>query len=484
MRAGRLAIALVALAGAGAVAAAPAAAHPLGNFTTNQLDTVAIDRDRVDVGVVLDLAEIPTFQLIQRFDADGDGAIAGAERAPLIADLERELDTGLELRVGGKPVELQRGSAAALSFPEGQAGLSLTRLEVEYDTSVAATPQRVELANNAFADRTGWRAIQILPGDGTDVVSDVPATDPTEGLTVYPTDLISSPADDRTASFEVSPGTGQVTAPAGLEADDVTTDRGAGGFAELLTRDDAHGWLVLLLLGAAFGWGALHALSPGHGKAMVAGYLAGSRGRPRHAVVLGITVTATHTAAVFALGLITLAASEYIVPEDLYPWLGVASGAMVVAIGLWVMRSRYLRWRQARGGGAHGHPHHDHHHGHSHAHDHADGAAPISTRELLALGISGGLVPCPSALVVLVAAISQHRIGFGMVLIVAFSLGLAATVTGVGLVTIWGQRLVRSFRPEQRLFGGRLSGALPALSAGLIVLVGILITYRAWPELG
>jgi nickel/cobalt exporter len=211
-------------------------------------------------------------------------------------------------------------------------------------------------------------------------------------------------------------------------------------------------------------------------------------------VALGLTVTATHTVSVFALGLITLAASEYILPEDLYPWLGIASGLMVVAIGASVMRSRYRRWRELRDGGhSHDHDHspghapgdeHPHAHDQPHAHDHSDGGAPIRTRELLGLGVSGGLVPCPSALVVLVAAISQHRIGFGMVLILAFSVGLAATVTAVGLVTIWSRRLVARVRPEQRLFGGRLSGAMPAISASVIVLVGLLITYRAIPTLG
>jgi ABC-type nickel/cobalt efflux system permease component RcnA len=153
---------------------------------------------------------------------------------------------------------------------------------------------------------------------------------------------------------------------------------------------------------------------------------------------------------------------------------------MVVAIGFAVMRSRYRRWRTMRAASGETHDHHHHHH----HHHHGEAEAPIRTRELLGLGISGGLVPCPSALVVLIAAISQHRVGLGMALIVAFSLGLAATVTGVGLVTIWGQRLIGRLRPEQRLFGGRLSGALPALSASLIVLVGVLITYRAVPPLG
>jgi nickel/cobalt transporter (NicO) family protein len=474
----RLPLALLVLAAAWSALTASAGAHPLGNFTTNQLATVEIDRSRVEVGTILDFAEIPSYQLRQRFDADGDGAIGATERRPLVAELEREIESGLELRADGSVLELDPVGAPELNFPTGQAGLSLTRLELRYEAALETLPRRVALANEAFAERTGWRAIQVLPGDGTDVVSDVPASDPTRGLTAYPDDLLTSPLDERAATFDVAAGSGQVRAPDGLATAAVTSDRGAGGFADLLTRD-AGGLLVILLFAAAFGWGALHALSPGHGKAMVAAYLAGSHGRPRHAVALGATVTLTHTAAVFALGLVTLAASEYVLAEDLYPWLGVASGAMVVAIGFWVMRSRFHRWRAARAGAGHGHHHHHHHH-----HAPRDGDAPIRARELLGLGVSGGLVPCPSALVVLVAAISQHRVGFGMALIVAFSLGLAATVTAVGLATIWGQRLVRRVRPERALFGGRFSGALPALSAGLIVLVGVLITYRAWPELG
>jgi ABC-type nickel/cobalt efflux system permease component RcnA len=470
------------LAAAGVLALAPtgASAHPLGNVTTNQLVTVSFDQREARVGVVLDLAEIPTFQLVERFDTDGDGTIAGAERAPLTAELAREVSNGLGVQAGGAAVGLRPAGDPELSFPAGQAGLQLTRLELPYVAQLPSGAERVEVTNDAFADRTGWRALQVLPGDGTDVRSSVPATDPTDGLTAYPKDLLSSPADERSATFTVEPGSGAVEAPDGVTGGEVTEDRGAGGFAGLLTGSDTHGLLILVLLAAAFGWGALHALSPGHGKAMVAGYLAGSRGKPRHAVALGLTVTATHTVSVFALGLVTLAASQYVLPEDLYPWLGLASGLLVVAIGISVIRSRLRRWREVRGAEHH---HHHHHHGHGHDHDH-DHDAPIRSRELLGLGVSGGMVPCPSALVVLVAAISQHRIGLGMVLILAFSLGLAATVTGVGLVTIWGRRVVARFNPERKLFGGRLSGALPAISASVIVLVGLLITYRAIPTLG
>jgi nickel/cobalt transporter (NicO) family protein len=219
--------------------------------------------------------------------------------------------------------------------------------------------------------------------------------------------------------------------------------------------------LILLVL-AAFGWGALHALSPGHGKTMVAAYLVGTRGTTRHAVALGAATTITHTAGVFALGLVTLALSQWIVPAPLYPWLNAAAGLSVIGIGLAVFRSRVRDWRHAR---AHHHDH-DHHRDHDHHHD----------RGLVAVGISGGILPCPSALVVLLAAISLHRLAFGLVLIVAFSLGLAVAITGVGLVAV----LARSAF-ARRSFDGLLVRALPAVSAAVIVAAGLAMTVRALP---
>ena len=177
----------------------------------------------------------------------------------------------------------------------------------------------------------------------------------------------------------------------------------------------------------------------------------------------------------------TLFASAYILPEQLYPWLGIASGVMVVVIGLAVMRTRFspLALHARRGSRATGtttttrtttptptttrtpRPRSLARHGHTHH----PPDEPLTMRGLLALGVSGGLVPCPSALVVLIAAISQHRVGLGMALILAFSVGLAATLTAVGLSVLYGGRLIERLRPERRLFGGRLMGALPALSA-------------------
>jgi nickel/cobalt exporter len=461
-----------------------ASAHPLGNFTINHLSQVRISQGSVEVHYILDQAEIPTFQERQRFDRDGDGAITGPEREPLLQRKLAEIAPDLRLTVDGREVPLGAARAATLAFPPGQGGLSLTRVETSFVAAIPPGAHRIQLHDDTYGDRVGWKAIEILPGEGTDVRSSVPESDPTGGLRAYPVDLLQSPPDQHQASFAVSEGSGHVTAPAGQDVGPVTTDRAQDGFAGALTSGNDHGLLILLLLGSAFVWGALHALSPGHGKTMVAGYLAGSRGRPKDAALLGLTVTITHTSAVFALGLITLAASAYVLPEDLYPWLGVTSGAMVIAIGLWAIWSRLRRWRAMRAEHDHGHHHMHAHGGHSHTHGHAAPGAPITTRSLIALGVSGGIVPCPSALVVLVAAISQHRLGLGLVLILAFSIGLAATLTAVGLAVLHGGRLIQRLRPDRRLFGGRVAGLLPALSATLIVVAGSLITLRAIPQIG
>jgi ABC-type nickel/cobalt efflux system permease component RcnA len=206
---------------------------------------------------------------------------------------------------------------------------------------------------------------------------------------------------------------------------------------------------------------------------MVVAYLVGTRGTPRHAVALGATVTITHTIGVFALGAVALLLSEYILPEDLFPWLNLASGALVLVVGASVLRSR-LRWTRAR------QHDHDHHHHHDHSHDHGHSHAPpehFSWKGLVALGASAGLIPCPSALVVLLGAVAQGQIALGMLLIVAFSAGLAMTLTVLGLAVVFaGKAISRMPVP------GRLTLALPTVSALLIVCVGIVLTVQALPQ--
>ncbi len=248
-----------------------------------------------------------------------------------------------------------------------------------------------------------------------------------------------------------------------------------------------------LFIGAA-GWGAAHSLTPGHGKAIVGAYLVGARATGWHAIYLGLTVTATHTLGIFILGLVALFASKYIVAEDLYPWLGAISGFLVLAIGVNMMSQR---WRIRRAGDVlyehhyhgRGHDHdndceHVHHHdlGHDHGHLHLPPGAdetPVTWKSLLALGISGGLLPCPSALVLLLAAVSQHRIVLGLALVVAFSLGLASVLTAVGLLFVKGGRLFE--RSPSRI--SVLAGFLPLVSSLAIAVLGVLIIIQSVSEI-
>jgi ABC-type nickel/cobalt efflux system permease component RcnA len=270
---------------------------------------------------------------------------------------------------------------------------------------------------------------------------------------------------------------------------------------------------LLLALAAACAWGALHALTPGHGKTIVAAYLVGARGTPLHALYLGLTTTITHTAGVFALGLVTLLASQAVLPELLYPWLSFLSGLLVVGIGVNLFHSRLKAARRARlaseedshsheqdhSHAGHVHPlhhpaHHSHSHdGHPHPHPHppehshlppgADGS-PVTWRSLLALGISGGLLPCPSALVVLLSAIALDRAMFGLLLVLAFSLGLAGVLTGIGLALVYTRRLFDRLPAHLALTRARALRLLPAASALFIALAGLGIAAKALMDMG
>jgi nickel/cobalt transporter (NicO) family protein len=235
--------------------------------------------------------------------------------------------------------------------------------------------------------------------------------------------------------------------------------------------DPALGLLGLLAaLGLAFALGALHALSPGHGKTLVAAYLVGARGRVGHALLLGLVVSATHVAAVFALGLAALLLSERALPDRLLPWLEVSAALLVAALGAFMLLRRLrgmLLHRLAHAQGAE----HDHDHDHEHA-----SPEGVRTGELLWLGISGGLVPCPSATVVMLMAIYLGRVGLGLGLLGAFSLGLAATLVALGILVVKARGLAA------RLAGPRFQAWTrwaPLLSAGLILVIGAAMTVFA-----
>ena len=240
------------------------------------------------------------------------------------------------------------------------------------------------------------------------------------------------------------------------------------------------GWGMLLAgLVVAFGLGAIHALSPGHGKTIVAAYLVGTRGTPKHAIFLGAMVTFTHTVSVFLLGLGTLFLSRFVLPEKIYPILGAISGIAIVWIGAALF---WRRWRSLRHARAHHHHHHHdhphphpHHHDHDHDHEHSHSHVPeeVSLSGLIALGASGGLVPCPSALVLLLSSVALGRVGVGLTLLVAFSAGLAVVLSGIGLAVLYAKHLLPDTNAASKHAAFRY---LPVASAAVITVVGVVMT--------
>ncbi|MDX6438363.1 MAG: nickel/cobalt transporter (NicO) family protein [Gaiellaceae bacterium] len=435
----RLLVALALLAAL--VAPASALAHPLGNFTVNRQTTLELSGGSIYVHYALDLAEIPTFQLGKQ--------VRGAAFA-------REAGRNLELKIDGRRTDLRLLERRVVTRP-GAGGLATLRFDAVY--AAAGSGSRLTFRDHNFSSRIGWREVVVRAEEGAELRSaSVPAESRSHDLRAYPNDLLRSPLDvtSATASFTLGDGSG---APPQLRGG-AAASHAKGGFESLVSRGDLSLGVILLSLAIAAFWGAAHALTPGHGKAIVAGYLVGTKGRPIDAVLLGGIVTITHTIGVFALGFVTLLLSQFIVPETLYPWLTLASGLLVVGVGASVLVSRARR---------RGHVH-DHHHGHEHSHHHHD------RRGLLGVGVAAGLLPCPSALVVLLSAIALHRIGFGLALIVAFSLGLAATITSIGLVAVLAKRAFSRISLD-----GPLIRLLPAASALVILAVGVAITVKSLP---
>ena len=247
--------------------------------------------------------------------------------------------------------------------------------------------------------------------------------------------------------------------------------------------------LAVAALVVSFVLGGLHALTPGHGKAVVAAYLVGSKGRIIDAVFLGLVVTFTHTFSVIALGIVMLLAESYLVPEDIVPWLSLFSGVLIAGIGAWLLAKNM---KQYYGGHGHSHSHehsHGHSHGHGHHHHHGDGhshshaPAEVSTRTgfwgLLSLGISGGIVPCVDALVGLLFAISLNKLTWGIIILCAFSLGLAAVLVAIGVLMVVAKPFIERFTGE-----GIWLKRLPIFSAAVVIILGAVLVFKALSDVG
>ena len=475
--------------------AAALAGHPMGNFSVNHYARIAPGPRGATIRYVLDLAEIPVFELFQQWGVHPQ-VDQQASREVLHAKAlgqARLWAANLAIKVDGKPAAAHV-EKAELFLAEGAGNMKVLRIAA--DLRVDAAPGALSFEDRNYTGRSGWKEIVIRPAAGASILAPSPAgTDRSSELTAYPQDPMLAPPQDLKASFSwvaapvsvtrstqpiaaaTAPEPAHVIAPPLPAAASGTVVRG-DYLSRLLHRSEIGWWLTCIGIAVAFGLGAMHALSPGHGKTIVAAYLVGSRGTCKHAVFLGAMVTFTHTASVFLLGFVTLFLSQYVLPETLFPVLGAISGLSIVWVGATLF---FRRLRGARGHHHHDHSHeHNHNHGHDHSHDHGDGhthshvpAGEITMGSLIALGASGGLVPCPSALVLLLSAISLGRTGLGMLLLVGFSAGLACVLMGMGVLVLCVGNLLPGSR---QVTGSRAFRMLPVASAALITCVGLVMT--------
>jgi nickel/cobalt transporter (NicO) family protein len=480
-------------------------AHPMGNFSVSHYARIELSGSGAEIRYVLDLAEIPSFQLLQQWGLNAD-----SPRPLLDAKAEaqaREWVRNLGLACDGRSVS-PRFEGATLAITPGAGGAPVMRITSTLKLAVAAGS--LTYADRNFPDRAGWKEVVIAAGPGASIErASQDGADRSQALTAYPADPTVAPPQDLKASVEWIAASPEVTkeaekaqpkivpvvpAPAPVRATSpVPPQPSAPGtvvrgdfLSHLLHRGDIGFGLILLGMAVAFGLGCMHALSPGHGKTIVAAYLVGSRGTFKHAIFLGGMVTFTHTISVFFLGLTTLFLSQYVLPEKIFPVLGAISGLSIVWIGGMML---YKRARRLRGAGSQPardsqsrlDTAHHHHHDHAHHHDHEHGPhththvpeGDITLGSLIALGASGGLVPCPSALVLLLSSIALGRVGLGLLLLIAFSSGLAIVLMGIGVLVLYAKH----FLPDsQKTAAHPAFKIIPVVSAALIVCIGLLMT--------
>jgi nickel/cobalt exporter len=476
-----------------------AQAHPLGNFTVNHYAGLTLRPDRVDVRSVVDRAEIPTAQLQPQIDTNGDGTTSPEELTAYATKECPQVAAAVQATVtrdGGaaRAMTFSVTSSVAETVP-GAANLPTLRVTCELTAPAVLTAPGVLSYTNSFqADRVGWKEI-VVAGDGVRTVnSPVPAATTSNELRAYPGTLLASPLAVDSVQVSVAPGSGSTfgaTAVVGGGSDPFTSAVArADRYLQDLVGGELTPYVGVLAVGLSVLLGAGHAVLPGHGKTVMAAYLAGKRGSRRDALTVGATVTLTHTLGVIIIGVAFTAGAAF-AGEQALRWLGTVSGVLVAVIGLGLLRSAILGRRQRAETvldelalvGAGTQPAISHGHGDGHGHGQAVDEG-YSRRGLIGMGVAGGLVPSPSATIVLVASLGLGRTVFGLVLVLAYGVGMAATLTAVGLLLVRVRHRLDSAATSERLVArvGRrmesLTAVLPFATAVLVLLVGLGLAVR------
>ena len=387
--------------------------------------------------------------------------MSGALQLPGCDDLAAEWTRQLRLTADGQALTLRSGGF----HRQGRAWRGRPvhgPSDAEAEIAMVEQGGTLHFTDHNFPDRIGWKEIVVQATPPLGFPEGNPfSADRSAALTRYPADLLAVAPNVTKHRYALPPH--QHWNPSLREGPRVSlkiagTDAAPDRLSQILGEEVLP--LRMMLMGAlvAFALGALHALSPGHGKTVVASFLVGAKGTARHAVFLGAVVTFTHTIGVFLLGIVVLFLSDTIVPERIYPWIGFVSGLTILGVGVNLFRQRL------------GHLTHEHGpHGHTH-----EIPSEITLRNLFALGFSGGIVPCPSALVVLLSAVALHRVGTGLLFILAFSLGLASVLVAIGILVVRASRLLSRFDS-----GHGVIRFVPTASAAIISVLGLGMAVQA-----
>ena len=440
---------------------AAAEAHPLGNFTINTYDGLRVTPRALEIDHVIDMAEIPTFQQRTQIDSDHNGTISGAEATTYAASACAGVGRALTATVAARAISLTV-KASQIAFPPGAGGLPTMRVTCSLEGILSSGPHELSFTDPTFSDHIGWHEITAL-GDRTTLAgSSVPTNSISARLTHYPQDLLRSPLDVRQATFSFKPGGPPAPVDAANAAGQQTrgVDALTRAFTNLVASHRASVPFAILALLFAIVLGGMHALAPGHGKTVMAAYVVGRRGSFRQSALIATTVTATHTIGVVLIGIV-LTASRALAPERVYPWLGFASGMLLIVIGVTMVRAR-MRAQ-------------------AHTHDHSHEPAPVGVRGLLAMGFVGGMVPSPSALIVLLGAIALGRLWFGILLIAAYGAGMGVTLAGAGLLMV--RLRARLERNPSHGWARRSTALIPILAACVVLLLGIATAARGLAQI-
>ena len=431
-----------------------ASAHPLGNFTINHLAEVQTARGSIVVRYTLDIAEIPTFQIMHASTGAWDGA-----QPQRWATQESSLVAGnLSVRVDGVRRILDVRDARAKLRP-GAGGLPTLYWTATLSAPVApGIAHRIEIADRVYADRRiGWKDIIVAP-----------QSEPTARLTRYPAAAIASPRHNDAASFTMTASglVGDVRISEDESVDGAGTPLASTGLlSDLFSRSDRTAWLVALTLLLAFGLGALHGLEPGHGKALLAFTLVGARATVAQAGILAAALTFAHTIAVLLLGIALFAFADF-ASESVFAWITLVSGIAVALVGARSLNAAIAHvWS-------------------THDHTHDLGIGPGDSRSLnlwsaVVAASSGGIAPCPAAIVVLLTALRLHRIGEGLLLIVVFSLGLATVLTVLGIAVVKGAAWL-----SRRKHVDRFARYAPVLTGAVICTLGASMVGQGFVQQG